>query len=467
MLFPFFLPLLLPLASPFLPSSSRESSTTLSSKGTELAKKLQEPQPFEFHGTFYDKDKNPNGTISLWYSENSLMSTELLEYFNSHFHLTDNHLKYRWRLAHGSQPSTIQALPDYFNAYFGPLTPVLPEHSVHGNSVSALFTNFIDATCNPGDGVLMTTPYYGYFAGLIEYPAQAKIVAAHVPSSVNSLSGDAIQYLRLALEDPSNKIRVILLCNPHNPLAAAYPKDAIIAYAQLAEEFNVHLLVDEVYALQVFPSKHVPRPTPFISILSLDLRSYSVNPSRVHVIGSPNKAFGAAGLMVGTFVSQHNPELVQVMESTAEIVQVSSVSDMLFTSVLSDVGFRDWFLEENRRRLSAAFEFVADWCVFHKLPFIPASAGVFFVVDMAPILTHSLKNSLTPYERTRNAFNIMLNHGVYPQPVLSSEDPHTTQFRIMFALPSDMMLVALKRIEKAFGLKEWEPSEVAIKVQAA
>ncbi|KAF8601104.1 PLP-dependent transferase [Ceratobasidium sp. AG-I] len=417
----------------------------------------------EFHGTFYDKEKNPNGTISLWYSENSLMSTELLEFFNSHCHLTDNHLKYRWRLNHGSQPSTIQAFPDYFNAYFEPLVPVQREHSVHGNSVSALFAHFIDAVCNAGDGVLMST--VRYFAGLVEYPAQAKIVAARVPSSVDPLSVEAIKYLRSSLEDSSNKIRVILLCNPHNPLAAAYPKDAIIAYAKLAEEFNVHLLVDEVYALQVYPSKYAPHPTPFKSILSFNLTSHSVNPARVHFIGSPNKAFGAAGLMVGTFISQHNPDLVQLMESTAEIVQVSSASDMLFTSVLLDVGFRDWFLAENRRRLSAAFEFVAEWCVFHKLPFIPASAGVFFVVDLAPVVHRVIKKGHSSYDRSVAAFNAMDDVGVYAQPVLSADDPHATQFRIMFALPSDMMLVALRRIEKAFGLSQWEPLKANLNFQ--
>ena len=56
------------------------------------------------------------------------------------------------------------------------------------------------------------------------------------------------------------------------------------------------------------------------------------------------------------------------MAHIAEIVQPSSVSDLLFTSVLSDVQFRDWFLEENRLRLTQAFEFVADWCESHKLP---------------------------------------------------------------------------------------------------
>jgi hypothetical protein len=45
----------------------------------------------------------------------------------------------------------------------------------------------------------------------IVYPAQAKVVAAHVPTSVNPLSMDSIPYLRATLEKADNKIRVIFL----------------------------------------------------------------------------------------------------------------------------------------------------------------------------------------------------------------------------------------------------------------
>lgn len=33
-------------------------------------------------------------------------------------------------------------------------------------------------------------------------------------------------------------------------------------------------------------------------------------------------------------------------------------------------GFARWFLEENRRRLSVAFELVGAWCVFHKIEYV-------------------------------------------------------------------------------------------------
>ncbi|CAE6375592.1 1-aminocyclopropane-1-carboxylate synthase, and related proteins [Rhizoctonia solani AG-1 IB] len=138
-----------------------KSLPTLSSKGKGMVKRLKASQEFEFHGTFYDPEENPQGVISLWYSENSLMTAEIIKYMNTHFHLLPEHLMYRWRLSHGTIPSTFQALPEFFNAYFEPLIPVKRNHCVHGNSLSSVFAQFVAAVCNPGDGVLMSSPYYG------------------------------------------------------------------------------------------------------------------------------------------------------------------------------------------------------------------------------------------------------------------------------------------------------------------
>ncbi|KAG9077472.1 hypothetical protein FRC06_008893, partial [Ceratobasidium sp. 370] len=70
----------------------------------------------------------------------------------------------------------------------------------------------------------------------IVYPAQAEVIPAYIPPRVDPLSTDSITYLRAALENPENKIRVIIFCNPHNPLATAYPRKMIVEYVRLAEE---------------------------------------------------------------------------------------------------------------------------------------------------------------------------------------------------------------------------------------
>ncbi|CEL63395.1 hypothetical protein RSOLAG1IB_12651 [Rhizoctonia solani AG-1 IB] len=134
-----------------------------------------------------------------------------------------------------------------------------------------------------------------------------------------------------------------------------------------------------------------------------------------------------------------------------QAVPVGSATDALFTQVLGDIEFREWFLEENRKRLAIAFERVGDWCTFHKLPFVPASAGVFFIVNLDPVLPPAP----TPYERAVKGFQKMRDAGVYLVPTSISEDAVGTRYRMTFTLPPDTMALALRRIESAFGLEKW------------
>ncbi|KAG8718186.1 hypothetical protein FRC09_013039, partial [Ceratobasidium sp. 395] len=411
------------------------SSPKLAKRARNYVDLLKKPFDFVWKGQLYDKDKNPDGIIKLATAENSLLTTELLQ------------VRASWTLLNGYETSTKHALPAYFNAHFNPRVKILPEHCLHGDGIGSLLAQVIWALCEPGDGVLMATPYYDSYPRDIVYPAQANVIPAYIPSTIDPLSTDTLPYLRAALEKSENEIRAIIFCNPHNPLATAYPQRMIIEYARLAEEASPNLsylrsyISYEVYGLQVFASRYVPDPTPFTSILSLDIQALAgCNPARVHVIAGPTKDFGSSGLKVGSLISQHNPDLLVLVERAIQALPMSSASDALFTRVLSDVSFRDWFLEENRRRLSKAFEVVGDWCTFHKLPFVPASAGVFFVVDLAPILERVASANATAYERTVAGFKAMQDAGVYIVPMTVSADPVVTKFRMTFTLPPDTML---------------------------
>lgn len=142
--------------------------------------------------------------------------------------------------------------------------------------------------------------------------------------------------------------------------------------------------MDEVFANQVFPSAYVPDPPPFVSILSHPVsqpgNTYGVNPARIHVLAGPTKAFGASGIKVGALVSQYNPTIVKMLTVALYATPVSSAADALFTHVLTDGlnegvddpaslgSFARWYLDENVKRLSRAFNLVGDWCTFHGFP---------------------------------------------------------------------------------------------------
>jgi aspartate/methionine/tyrosine aminotransferase len=73
----------------------------------------------------------------------------------------------------------------------------------------------------------------------IIYPARARPVIVPIPADIDSLSVKAIPYLRRHIETQlaeGQKIKVLMLNNPHNPLARAYPVTTIIEYARIAEE---------------------------------------------------------------------------------------------------------------------------------------------------------------------------------------------------------------------------------------
>ncbi|KAG8722269.1 hypothetical protein FRC08_004894 [Ceratobasidium sp. 394] len=89
--------------------------------------------------------------------------------------------------------------------------------------------------------------------------------------------------------------------------------------------------------------------------------------------------------------------------------------------------------------------------------FVPASAGVFFVVGLAPVLDRVAGPGASAYKQTVAGFKSMQNAGVYIVPMTISEDQIVTWYRMTFTLPPETMLLALRRIELAFGLSHWEP----------
>ncbi|KDN42440.1 hypothetical protein RSAG8_06757, partial [Rhizoctonia solani AG-8 WAC10335] len=147
--------------SVWLKRSLRKSSSmgkpVLSDRSTKFVEDLRKPSDFGYNATLYDKYLSPDGVIKLASAENSLLNTELLEYFNTHFKLTPSHLKYRSSLVDGYENSTEDVLPPYYTTYFKPRVPIKPEHCVHADGIGSLLAQIFWALCGDEDGVLMAT----------------------------------------------------------------------------------------------------------------------------------------------------------------------------------------------------------------------------------------------------------------------------------------------------------------------
>ena len=125
-----------------------------------------------------------------------------------------------------------------------------------GNGVSELIDLTLRALLNPGDEVLVPSP---------DYPLWT--------AAVNLNTGRAVHYPCLSdqsfIPDPkdiealiSKRTRAIVVVNPNNPTGAVYPRETLVAIAQLAERYRLVVLSDEVYDHIVYDdAQFVPMAT--------------------------------------------------------------------------------------------------------------------------------------------------------------------------------------------------------------
>ena len=116
-------------------------------------------------------------------------------------------------------------------------------------STEAMLTALMTA-CNPGDGVIIFSPYYeNYQADTILSGAHPIYVPLHPPD----FTFDPGQ-LRAAF---AQRPKALVLCNPANPSGKVFSMEELECIAGLAREFDAFVITDEVYEHIVFsPHRH-------------------------------------------------------------------------------------------------------------------------------------------------------------------------------------------------------------------
>lgn len=139
----------------------------------------------------------------------------------------------------------------------------------------------VRAFTQPGDAVAIFTPVYGPFYQAIEKNDRR---VARVP-----LIMDGQRRYQMNLEGMEealkNGAKLIMLCNPHNPVSRLWSKEELTALCRLAQRYDVPLVSDEIHADFVYA------PGEFISILSVP-----EGRDRAVMLCAASKTFNVAGL---------------------------------------------------------------------------------------------------------------------------------------------------------------------------
>lgn len=196
----------------------------------------------------------------------------------------------------------------------------------------------------PGDRVIVQPPVYNAFFSSILTPG--------CEASLNVLlyrdGRYAIDFDDLERKAADPKARVLLLCNPHNPVGRVWTRDELTRVGEICLRHDVVVVSDEIHCDLVFPGHvHVP----FGSISSELLM-------RCVTCSSPSKAFNLAGLQIANIVAA-DPEIRGRIELALNVHEAREANPFGVEALIAAYTKGEaWlqaltrYLDENRRLLN-------------------------------------------------------------------------------------------------------------------
>jgi aspartate aminotransferase len=121
-----------------------------------------------------------------------------------------------------------------------------PEQVIISNGAKHSLHNCLAALCNPGDEVIIPTPYWVSYSDLVQMTGATYVL---VPTTHESGFKMTPAQLRAALTPRS---RVLMLNSPSNPTGTVYTRQELEALADVALEAGLTVLSDEIYERLVY-----------------------------------------------------------------------------------------------------------------------------------------------------------------------------------------------------------------------
>jgi cystathionine beta-lyase len=186
----------------------------------------------------------------------------------------------------GSRTPLAQAFSDFASRRYG--WEPDPARIRSTADVSMGIVEILRRVTQPEERVVVTPPVYPPFYDLVaEAGAEVERVPLRDTGTRWELDLDGI---RAAFEDGAT---AILLCNPHNPTGTVHGRDSLTALAELADEFGVAVVSDEIHAPLAQPGSGF---TPFLAVSDVAQRVG-------YALVSASKAFNLAGLKCALMVT--------------------------------------------------------------------------------------------------------------------------------------------------------------------
>lgn len=208
-------------------------------------------------------------------------------------------------------------------------------------SISAV----IQTMTEPGEKVLIQPPVYYPFRNTIEGCGR-EVAASPLVRRQNRYEMD-FEDLERKAADPA--VRLMLLCNPHNPVARVYTREELLRVGEICRKYGVFVFSDEIHADFVM-SGH--RHIPFASLSA----EFSQNAATAI---SPSKTFNMAGLQASCMITENEEVREKFQRQLKKNVQ-DMISNFGLAAYLAAFSQCDDYCDQLRAYIEGNVRFVSE-----------------------------------------------------------------------------------------------------------
>jgi aspartate aminotransferase len=293
-----------------------------------------------------------------------------------------------------------------------------------GGSEAIIFA--MCAVCDKDDEILVFEPFYTNYNG---FATIANVTLKPVPLSIKN--GFHLPPEEEIKKYISGKTKGILINNPSNPTGAIYSRKELQSVVNLAKQYNLFLMSDEVYREFAFD-------TPFVSIMSFpEIREHII------MLDSCSKRFNVCGARIGVLAS-HCKDIVQsAFKFGMARLSVATIEQLAMVPLLNSAEkYSAPIVEEFKKRRDLIYE---------NLKTIPGVTcykpeGAFYIVIGLPLDDSEdfCKWLIEEFEYNKETALIAPAQGFYATP-----GKGMNEVRLAYTLNSDELKKALNIIRIA------------------
>lgn len=230
-----------------------------------------------------------------------------------------------------------------------------PSSVIYTSGVVPAISAIIKALTRPGDRVIVQTPVYNCFFSSIRNNGCMIDESLLIPEGDTYLMD--FDDLERRTADP--RAKVLLLCNPHNPVGRVWTKEELKRVGEICFRNGVTVISDEIHCELTMPGYEY---VPFAS-LGEEFERNSV------ICVSPSKAFNIAGLQIANIICRDDGMRARIDRAINdnEVCDVNPFGVIALQAAYNDGA--DW-LDQLRQYIFGNYKFMYAFCAEH-LPEFP------------------------------------------------------------------------------------------------